>query len=236
MKMLLPFLMPVFLGLISPPKPPKVLVFSKTAGFRHESITDGKLALLELGNKYGFKVDTTELTSAFTSKNLKKYAAVVFLNTTGDVLDAHQEEAFMNFIRSGGGFAGIHAASDTEYEWEWYGKLVGGYFESHPEIQEAKIDILTHNHLSTMSLPGEWVKKDEWYNFQNLNPEVKVLMKLNTDSYKGSKHPGNHPIAWYHEYDGGRVWYTGLGHTSESYSDSLFLQHLLGAIRYAMGK
>ena len=114
---------------------------------------------------------------------------------------------------------GIHAAADTEYDWAWYGKLVGGYFESHPEQQQAKIDVVDRTHPSTVHLKNEWLHFDEWYNFKNLNPKVNVLMKLDESTYKGGTNGNNHPIAWYHEFDGGRAFYTGLGHTEEAYDD-----------------
>ncbi|SFH25054.1 ThuA domain-containing protein [Pontibacter chinhatensis] len=214
----------------------RILVFSKTAGFRHESIPAGKAALLQLGQEYNVGVDTTENAAYFTADSLKKYAAVVFLNTTKDVLDETQQEAFKQYIQSGGGFAGVHAASDTEYDWPWYNQLVGAYFTSHPEVQKAAIDVLDKDHLSTSHLPDRWEHTDEWYNFKSMNPKVHVLANLDERSYKGGENGENHPIAWYHEFDGGRAFYTALGHTKESYSDTLFLRHMWGGIRYAMGE
>jgi type 1 glutamine amidotransferase len=217
-------------------KDQRVLVFSKTGGFRHKSIPVGKKALMDLGTNNNFAVDTTEDASVFTPANLKKYDAVVFLSTTGnDILNAEQKQAFQQYIRSGGGFVGIHAASDTEYNWEWYGKMVGGYFLSHPKNQTAKIQVLDRQHISTRHLPAVWERYDEWYNYKSLNPDVKVLMNLDEKSYQGGKNGDNHPIAWYHAYDGGRAWYTGLGHTDESFSEPEFMQHVLGGIQYAMG-
>jgi type 1 glutamine amidotransferase len=217
-------------------KDQRVLVFSKTGGFRHKSIPVGKVALMEMGAKNNFAVDTTEDASVFTPANLKKYDAVVFLSTTGnDILNAEQKQAFQQYIKAGGGFVGIHAASDTEYNWEWYGKMVGGYFLSHPKNQTAKIQVLDRQHISTKHLPEVWERHDEWYNYKNLNPQVKVLMNLDEKSYQGGKNGDHHPIAWYHAYDGGRAWYTGLGHTDESYKEPEFLQHVLGGIQYVMG-
>lgn len=214
----------------------RVLVFSKTGGFRHASIKDGKIALLKMGAENNFAVDTTEDAAVFTPDNLKQYQAVVFLSTTGnDILSPEQKQAFQQYIRSGGGFVGVHAASDTEYNWEWYGKMVGAYFLSHPKTQEAKIQVLDRKHISTKHLPAIWQRTDEWYNFKNMNPDVKVLMNLDETSYEGGKNGKNHPVAWYHAYDGGRAFYTELGHTPESYSEPMFLQHVLGGIKYAMG-
>ena len=214
----------------------KILVFSKTANFRHSSIPNGKAAIQKLGKENGFDVDTTEDASVFTEDNLKKYAAVVFLNTTGNVLDSKQEAAFERFIQAGGGYAGIHSASDTEYDWIWYAKLVGANFESHPKPQNAKINVVDKNHPSTNHLPDVWERFDEWYNFKNLNKEVHVLAKIDEKSYEGGKLGDDHPMAWYHDYDGGRAFYTEFGHTEESYTDTSYLKHILGGIEYAIGE
>jgi type 1 glutamine amidotransferase len=214
----------------------RILVFSKTKGFRHSSIPAGKAALYKLGAENGFAVDTTEDDKVFTEVNLKKYQAIVFLSTTGDVLNNEQQAVFEKYIRSGKGFVGIHAATDTEYEWPWYNKLVGGYFESHPKQQDATIDVIDKKHPATSFLPEHWKRFDEWYNFKSMNPEVKVLAKLDESSYEGGKMGGNHPIAWYHAYDGGRAFYTACGHTDASFTEPMFLKHVLGGITYAMGK
>jgi cytochrome c len=214
----------------------RVLVFSKTAAFRHSSIPNGKAAIQKLGRENGFDVDTTEDATVFTEGNLKKYAAVVFLNTTGNVLNTSQEAAFERFIQAGGGFAGIHSATDTEYDWIWYAKLVGANFDSHPKQQNAKIIVVDKNHPSTKHLPDTWERFDEWYNFKNLNKDVHVLARIDEKSYEGGKMGDDHPMAWYHQYDGGRAFYTEFGHTEESYSDSNYLKHILGGIQYAMGE
>lgn len=212
-----------------------VLLFSKTAGFRHNSIEAGAEAIQKLGAENGFNVTWTEDSSYFTSANLRNYDAIIFLNTTMTVFDDAQKAAFKEYIQSGGGFVGVHSATDTEYDWPWYGEMVGGYFLNHPPVLPAVIDVVDPNHPSTAHLPERWERVDEWYNFRNLNPEVNVLLKLDTDSFEGSEHPGDHPIAWYHDFDGGRAFYTGLGHTIETYEEEYFLLHLLGGIRYAMG-
>jgi cytochrome c len=216
---------------------PRILVFSKTAAFYHASIPAGIQAIQKLGAENGIEVDTTKNADWFTEDSLKKYAAVVFLSTTGNVLNAKQEIAFERYIQAGGGYIGVHAASDTEYDWGWYGRLVGGYFQNHPAVQTAAMQVLDKNHPSTGFLPDRWERRDEWYNYKNLNKDVKVLINLDEKSYEGGKNGDNHPIAWYHAYDGGRAFYTGLGHTEESFtSDSLFLKHLLGGIQYAVGE
>lgn len=214
----------------------KVLVFAKTAGFHHQSIRVGLPALIKLGAENKFAVDTTTDASVFNAANLKKYKAVVFLNTTGDVLNAQQQGAFEQYIKAGGGFVGVHAATDTEYEWPWYGKLVGAYFVKHPEQQTATLHIVNRKTIATKHLPETWTRKDEWYNFKDINPDIKVLITLDESTYKGGTNGPDHPIAWYHNYDGGRSFYTGLGHVDASYADPLFLKHLLGGIQYAMGQ
>jgi len=230
---LLPFIISVFY--CEPKQDQRILVFSKTEKFRHTSIPAAKLAILKLGLDNNFTVDTTENADVFNDTSLEKYTAVVFLHTTGNVLNEKQEQAFKKYIQAGGGYAGIHAASDTEYDWEWYGKLAGAYFESHPEIQAATLNIIDNSHASTKHLPAKWKRTDEWYNFKNLNHDVKILMTIDETSYSGGKMKNNHPMSWYHSFDGGRSFYTALGHTEASWSETLFLQHVLGGIKYAMG-
>ncbi len=213
-----------------------VLVFSKTAGFRHASIPAGIAAIRRLGIENGFAVAATEDASAFTDQNLRQFRAVVFLNTTGDVLDDAQQAAFERYIRHGGGFVGVHSASDTEYDWLFYGRLVGAYFKNHPAIQPAEVQVVEHIHPSTRKLPDLWPRTDEWYNFRApLAPGIHVLAKVNEDTYAGGEMGGDHPVSWCREIEGGRAWYTAMGHTDESYSEPLFLTHLLGGIRAAAG-
>ncbi|MBD0280129.1 MAG: ThuA domain-containing protein, partial [Flavisolibacter sp.] len=214
---------------------PRVLVFTKTKGFYHESIPNGAAAIQQLGKENNFLVDTTSNAGYFTEDSLKHYAVVIFLSTTQDVLNAEQQVAFQRFIQAGGGFVGIHAATDTEYDWPWYNKLVGAYFASHPRQQKAVIKVVDKNHPATSFLPDKWERFDEWYNFKSVQPDIKVLAYLDETTYEGGQMGDNHPFIWYHEFDGGRAFYTGGGHTKESYSDSLFLKHILGGIKYAIG-
>jgi type 1 glutamine amidotransferase len=217
-------------------KKPLVLIFSKTNGFRHSSIPVGIEAIKKLGEANGFEVEATEDSLAFNYKNLKKYSAIIFLSTTGKIFGPDQEKALQEYMHHGGGYVGIHAATDCEYDWQWYGNLSGGYFKSHPSQQEAKLEIVNKNHPSTSFLPDTWVRKDEWYNFKYLNPDVTVLIKIDETSYKGGENGANHPMAWFHKYEGGRAFYTELGHTDESYADPMYLKHILGGIQYAIGK
>jgi uncharacterized protein len=215
---------------------PKVLIFSKTAGYHHNSIAVGIPAIIKLGQENNFDVDTTTNSAKFTYSNLKQYAAVIFLSTTGDVLNDQQQAEFEKYIKAGGGFVGVHAATDTEYNWQWYGNLVGAYFKSHPAQQNATFNVVDRNFIATKHLPAEWKRFDELYNFKWMAPNLHVLITIDEKSYTGGTMGENHPMSWYHEYDGGRAFYTELGHTDESYADPLYLKHLLGGIQYAMGK
>jgi len=217
----------------------KILVFSKTGAFRHASIPVAIAALKKLAVDNNVAAAFTEDPTVFSDANLAQYDAVVFLLTTGDILNDNQQAAFERYIRSGGGYVGVHSASDTEYNWSWYGGLVGAYFDrvhGHSSVVQATIDVVDRTQPSTLMLPAHWIRTDEWYNFAtNPSGHVHVLMTIDETTYKGGVMGSNHPIAWYHDYDGGRAWYTALGHTSESYSEPLFLAHLWGGITYAMG-
>ena len=234
---LLTLLMIVFHS-CNPPATPRVLVFSKTNGWKHTSIPFGIEAIFKLGKENGFLVDTTRNATFFDDFNLKQYRAVIFNNTTRNVLNAEQQAAFERYIQAGGGFVGIHSAADTEYEWPWYDKLVGAHFASHPHnpnVRKAVVNVTDTSHLSTKGLPGHWERTDEWYNYRSFYPGIKVLAYLDENSYEGGTNGSNHPIAWYHEFDGGRAFYTGGGHQDSSFSEPLFVNHLLGGIKYAMG-
>jgi type 1 glutamine amidotransferase len=226
----------------------RVLVFSKTAAFRHSSIDEGVTAIRRLGEEHNFQVDASEEASLFTDEYLALYDAVIFLSTTGDVLNAEQQAAFERYIQAGGGYVGIHAASDTEYTWKWYGELVGAYFRGHPAQQTASIDIEDTDDHSTLGLPERWTRFDEWYDFKPINfeqtgnldysprGEVHVLATLDESTYTGeATGTTDHPISWCQRFDGGRSWYTALGHTEASYLEPAFLSHILGGIEVAAG-
>lgn len=215
----------------------RVLVFSKTAGFRHDAIPEGIAALKELGKGSNITVDATEEAGQFTTSNLARYDAVVFMSTTGDVLNADQQKAFENYIATGGGYMGVHAAADTEYDWSFYGGLVGAYFAGHPAIQPVTVRVEDHKHPATAHLGDTWQRTDELYNYRtNPRDKVKVLATLDETTYTGGTMKGDHPITWCQAYEGGRSFYTGLGHTKESYADADFRQLLLGGMRYAAGQ
>lgn len=220
--------------LFSQPEPdpaqPAVLVFSATRGFRHSSIPDGIAALKQIAARNNWKLVATEDSSYFTPANLAQFNTVVLLNTTGNVFGAEQQTALQDYVKKGGGIAGVHAAADCEYEWPWYNKLIGAYFESHPAIQSANL-IVKEKHPSTAHLGTSWTHKDEWYNYKSVSPDIKVLLELDEKSYNGGKMGAYHPIAWRQEIDGGKMFYTGLGHTSEAYKDEKFLMHLENGIK-----
>lgn len=212
-----------------------VLIFTKTTGFRHASIPKGVQTVQSLLNEVGIQSVHSEDSKIFHPDSLRAFDAVIFLSTTGDILDDAQKQSFQAYIRSGKGFVGIHAASDTEYNWPWYGGLVGGYFSSHPKVQDAEIEVLEPNHPSTKHLPRIWFHRDEWYDFKDIKPGLNILMNLDEETYEGGKMGKFHPIAWFQEYEGGRSFYTGLGHTEESFDSELFQKHILGGLRYVLG-
>lgn len=217
----------------TPDDPLSVLVFSKTNGYRHASIPDGIAMIEELGAEHGWQVTATEDSTAFRPARLMDVDVVLFLSTSGNVLGSTGEQALTTFIRNGGGFVGIHAASDTEYDWPWYGRLVGAYFDGHPQVQEATIRVEDRSHRSTRMLPEAWTRRDEWYNFDsNPRDSVRVLAVLDESTYEGGTMGEDHPFSWCHAFDGGRAWYTAGGHTKASFDEPLFRQHVRGGIEW----
>jgi len=214
----------------------KALVFSRTVGFRHDSIPAGIQAIQNLGSEHDFEVTATEDPMVFTAASLAEYDVIIFLNTTGDVLNNDQQDAMEAFVAAGKGFVGIHSAADTEYDWPWYAEVVGAYFDNHPEIQPAELLVEDRVHPSTGHLPARWQRTDEWYAFQvNPREDVHVLISLDEDSYSGGTMGEDHPWAWCREVGGGRSFYTNGGHTSDSFSEPSFVAHLLGGIEWAAG-
>jgi type 1 glutamine amidotransferase len=226
------------------------LIFSKTAAFRHtECIPQGTVAIAQMAARRGFEVDATENAAAFTDENLAKYDVVIFLCTTGDVLDEAQQGAFERYIQAGGGYAGIHSASDTEYDWAWYGGLVGAYFRDHPgsvneQFQVATMKVEDRHAAATRRLGRTWTREEEWYNFQtNPRDSVHVLLSVDESTYDprgysvpgGSPGMGDHPISWCQPYDGGRAFYTALGHKGVYWEEPRLLSHVLGGIEMAAG-
>tara|TARA_B100001989_G_scaffold76159_1_gene52404 strand:+ start:1981 stop:2718 length:738 start_codon:yes stop_codon:yes gene_type:complete len=210
-----------------------LLVIYKTGGFIHkEGIEAGKKLFDLICNEKNYDCVISNESTYVNSKFLENIKVIVFLNTSGDILNNNEKIAMESFIRNGGGFIGIHSATDTEYEWEWYGKLVGAYFMNHPDIQKATIITEKKHHFLTDHLKDRWSIKDEWYNFKNFNPDINVLLSLKETSYEGGENGEYHPISWYHEFEGGRSFYTGLGHVGETYKDSRFVKMIEKAILY----
>jgi cytochrome c len=203
------------------------LVFTKTGGFRHDTIPDGSQAIYDIAKSRKWLVKFSEDSSDFTPDNLSRFDAVVFFQTTGDILDANEKQALQNYVENGGGYLGVHAASDTEHHWPWYQSLVGAWFVGHPAQQQATVHIEDKKDPTTRFLPDPWVRFDEWYNF-DIDPRshVHVLATLDETSYKGGTMGADHPVIWSHEVGKGRSWYTAMGHTHESYKDPLFLKML----------
>lgn len=214
----------------------QILVFSKTAGFRHGSISNGIAALEQMALDKGFGVTFTEDADVFTEERLQAYTIIFFLNTTRDILNESQQMAMQTWYRAGGGFIGVHAAADTEYDWPWYNELLGAWFNGHPRIQAAEMDVVDSTHISTKHLARRWRRSDEWYNYRDLQPYINPLLNLDENTYDGGTMGGNHPISWYHEFEGGRVFYTGMGHTGGTYEEPEFLEHLWGGIQYVCGE
>ncbi len=212
-----------------------ILLFTRTMKYRHTSIPAAVLAIDKLGQGQ-WNTEHTEDPNAFTTENLSRFGAVVFLNTTGNVLHGNAETAFKNYIESGGGFVGVHAAADTEYDWPWYGQLVGAWFRDHTKVIEADVRVEAPRDASMAGLPNPWRRADEWYRFQS-NPrgQVEVLASLHDTQLGEFTMNGDHPITWKHTQGNGRSWYTGMGHGKECYTEPSFLHHLRGGILWSMG-
>lgn len=210
----------------------RVLVFHKTTGFRHQSIPAGIEALRELGGGSGFEVLATEDASIFTASELEPFDAIVFMNTTGDVLNDEQQAAMEEFIEAGKGFVGVHSAADTEYDWPWYESLIGAYFNNHPAPQPAVVRVLDPgSHPVTAGLESEIERFDEWYNFRSQPPSsARVLAVMDESTYDGGNMGDPHPIVWAQEIYGGRSVYIGFGHTSESFQEPVVRTLLDNAI------
>ncbi|TNF45614.1 MAG: ThuA domain-containing protein, partial [Bacteroidetes bacterium] len=222
-------------------KPVNVLVFSKTAGFRHESISSGLKMLFDQSKKQNWVITATENAGLLRDDFLSKFDVVVFLNPTGDAICADGQAAFEKFMKSGKGFVGIHAAADCEYEWPFYGKLVGGYFKTHPASQEATVVFESFDHPAMKPFQGmkSYTTYDEWYTFkENPRPNVNVLATIDESSIKKYDNDnwkmGDHPIIWWSEKDGIRSFYTGFGHTHESFQDKYIIEHITNAVNWAV--
>lgn len=242
-------LLPAFVTFLATTAAPgaqfSALVFSKTNGWHHESIHAGVTALRELGELHDFSVFWTEHAErVFNDTELAKYQVVIFLSTSGDILNEEQQAAFERYIRAGGGFVGIHSASDTEYDWPWYAKMVGHMFRIHPAVQTATLQVEDRNFPGMDRFAPRFLFTEEWYEFdESRSDTLRYLLSVDEKTYEpeadwGDRGRGDgmgefHPIAWYHEYDGGRAFYTALGHLPGTYRDAAFLHHVYGGIYWA---
>ncbi len=217
-----------------------VLVFTKTNGYRHESIEAGVASIRDLGKKHNFSVDHTEDSTRFSDSGLAKYEAIVFLSTTGDVLGDAEEAAFEKFIRAGKGYVGIHAAADTEYDWPFYREVVGRQFVQHPQHQTGTVYTIKQDFPGMEGFGDSLSLYEEWYEYTvPYNTDLKYLMRLDTNTVETNGYKGKcvmgvfHPLAWFHEPAGGRAFYTGIGHMDDTFILPAFQQHLSAGIRWA---
>jgi len=222
----------------------KALLFTKTDGWHHDSINAGVTAIQEIAQLHHFSVYWTENAGmVFNDKALADYDVIIFLNTTGNILNEEQQAAVERFVQSGKGFAGIHSASDTEYEWEWYANMVGHMFHIHPAIQTAVLEVEEPNFPGMDRFAPRFLFTEEWYQFDAPRGDaLHYLLSVDEETYDprtdwGSKQGEGmgdfHPVSWCHEYDGGRAFYTALGHMPATYSDPDFRHHLFGGIYWA---
>jgi type 1 glutamine amidotransferase len=214
-----------------------ILVFSKTNGFRHASIADGQEMFKRLAKENNWKLTFSEDSLMISNKVLSKIDVLVFLSTTGNIFGDDQKKALQKYIHKGGGFVGIHAATDTEMDWKWYVDMVGGAFKSHPKQQNATINIINHDFKAMQHFGKTWLHFDEWYNFRNpINPNAVVLATVDESTYKGGTMGENHPVVWYQNYEGGKIFTTALGHTKESYTNPDFVKMIQEAVVWTGGK
>jgi len=229
-------LLPFFLQCSINDSSPHILVFNKTDGYFHESTDAGVEALRQLCRDNNIKMDVTDNGEKFVEANLLRYAAVVFFNTAGDVLDQQQEKALEQYIHAGGGFVGIHTAIDTEHNWDWYGKLIGAKFASQTEVEKAVLKIEDQLHPATQFIHDSLIRSDEWFSLKDISPDIHIILSIEENSYSNGIIRNFHPVSWYQEFEGGRVFVTAMGHTNESYQEEYFLRHLLGGVKYAIGE
>jgi type 1 glutamine amidotransferase len=219
--------------IVDPPPFTEVAVLTETQGFRHESIDAGVAMFNNNGVKWKCVFSEMKTSAEFVAPGAAtRYQILVLLNTTGDVFNEDEQKVLQEFVRGGGKVLAIHAASDAEYDWPWYNDMIGAWFSDHPATQQASCKVNQPNHIAAQGLPATWVRTDEWYNFKKLKQGLDVVISIDESTYTGGTHGANHPISWCQRFDGGKVFYTGMGHTVESYSDSLYVQHIGGAISW----
>lgn len=223
----------------------KVLIYSGSTGFRHDSIPAGVEAVKGIATKLGLGFDASEDPEVFAADKLASYKAIVFVSTTTDPRKPESEwftgarrEALVGFLKAGKGVVGLHAAADSHYHWGWYGQMMGGYFERHPKgTPKGTLTVVNGKHLATRKLPRTHTRNDEWYYYKDFNPLMQVLITVDPATIGDGQPDANpNPLVWYHEFGGGRVFYNGLGHTSESYSEPYMVDLITGGLKYAIGK
>jgi type 1 glutamine amidotransferase/predicted dehydrogenase len=237
-KILLFLLIAPVLGFSQMYTPKRILIFSKNAhyAYRHASIEYAVLQLKAYANKKGYQVDVSENSDIFTDDNLSKYKTLVFLSANQDIFDAKQEAALQRYIRSGGGFAGIHSSTGVERNWAWFSKMIGGTFSWHPPQQSGVLKVVDKKHPSTKMLPDSWTRFDEWYYFGPIKNPIKVLLALDSTTYKSNKHTQNYPSAWYQTFENGKIFYTAGGHNDKDFDDPLFMAHVWGGVKSTFAK
>lgn len=220
-----------------PPQPvtagkSKIFILTETKGYRHESIEAGLAMFNKRADDWRVEISHAEESAVMKEQDIKEYDIIVLLNSTGNIFTEEEQALLEEYLAAGGAILGIHAAADAEYDWPWYGQMLGGWFRSHPEIQEAKCLVADGNHPVATGLPAVWERTDEWYNFKHLSHDNKVILLLDESTYSGGIHGDYHPISWCREWGGGRIFYTGMGHTAETYSEPLFQTHIQNAIQW----
>ena len=241
------FLLIIVVPLLSGTKPPKkILIYTHNGkGYVHDNIAPSVEALKKLCSENGYEAESTADPSVFTTDNLKKIHCIIFSSTNNEAFETEaQKQAFVAYTQNGGGFVGIHSASGSERQWPWFWAMLGGKFVRHPELQKFTVKVIDKAHPSTNHLGDSWAWEDECYFINQLNPDIHVLLAADLTTIKDEKkleYPGTtfgdyFPLAWYHQFDGGRQFYTSLGHKAEYYKDEKFLKHLLGGIKWSMGE
>lgn len=223
------------------PREKRVLLFSHSTGYRHASIEPGAAALKQLGARERIAMTASEDPNVFSTAGLRSFDAIIFISTSSDPKKPESEwfqgerrTALQAFVRRGGGIVGIHAASDSHYHWPWYQRMIGGHFVSHPKgTPTGTVKIVDSAHRSTRGLSAQITRTDEWYYFGDYNPEMKLLVTLDPQSI-GEKDVNPNPVSWSHNFEGGRVFYTAMGHTNESYSEPNFLKHVAGGLNWVL--
>ena len=235
------FLMTASVGLLAQKR---LLIYTHNGeGFVHDNISASVEALQKLAAENGYEIQHTDAPSFFTPENLKGIDCIIFSNSNNEAFTSQsQRDAFQKYIQSGGGFVGIHSASGSERDWPWFWAMLGGKFVRHPELQSFEMKVMDHANPATSFLEDIWKWEDECYYFDHLNPDIHILLAADLSTIEDMTKTNFHgnkdfaPIAWVHEYDGGRQFFTALGHKSEYYQGTIFLKHLLGGIKWVLNE